>query len=316
MNTITPVRLVAHGPAHFQVHGRLCLPSSGQTRTVQLLVPGGAYDHSYWDFPYRPERYSYVRAMAESGKATFTIDPIGSGRSSLPLGASVTLSAVARTVHQLIRDLRGGAIGDRSFRKVVLEGHSVGSAVAWVEAATYRDIDGLIVTGMMHPNPLLPITLRAIVGLGTSVQPAMLDPKFRYVLDPTYITTRPGTRAGLFYNPADTDPEVPVVDEQTKATLPLPEMAFPVHQLDGLTRHINVPTLVVEGGKDKFFCAGLGGRDCSSGQAIRRHEAPYYGPGAQLQGYVLPNAGHCINLERNAQEWYRAASRWIDTAVH
>src|SRR5213595_2495024 len=29
---------------------------------VQVLIHGGAYNHTYWDSPFEPERYSYVYA--------------------------------------------------------------------------------------------------------------------------------------------------------------------------------------------------------------------------------------------------------------
>jgi hypothetical protein len=47
---------------------------------VQILSPGGWYSHTYFDWPLDPARYSYMRAAAAAGYATFNIDRIGIGQ--------------------------------------------------------------------------------------------------------------------------------------------------------------------------------------------------------------------------------------------
>jgi len=69
-----PVAVAAGQPASYQVAGTLCTPGSTRGRTLQVLVPGAGVDQHYWDFPYRPERYSYVRAATSAGYATLNID--------------------------------------------------------------------------------------------------------------------------------------------------------------------------------------------------------------------------------------------------
>jgi hypothetical protein len=51
-------------------------------------------------------------------------------------------------------DLRGGAIGGVQFGKVIEVGHSFGSIASWEEAATYHDINGVIITGRIHGRRL------------------------------------------------------------------------------------------------------------------------------------------------------------------
>jgi hypothetical protein len=49
---------------------------------VQLLIAGATYTHAYWDFgTVDGVSYSYARAVAADGMATFAIDPLGQGDS-------------------------------------------------------------------------------------------------------------------------------------------------------------------------------------------------------------------------------------------
>ena len=57
-------------------------------------------------------------------------------------------------MHQIVQGLRSGSIGGKAYNRVVLVGHSTGSAVAAIEANTYEDVDGLILTGWGHGIPM------------------------------------------------------------------------------------------------------------------------------------------------------------------
>ena len=46
---------------------------SSHKRTVQMLVHGATFNKIMWDFPYKPERYSWVRRMISEGYATLVI---------------------------------------------------------------------------------------------------------------------------------------------------------------------------------------------------------------------------------------------------
>lgn len=143
-----PVSLVA---MPVSVHGRLCHPDDGPGETVQVLVHGGTYDSVYWDFPYQPETYSYVRAANRRGYSTLNIDRLGYGQSSQVPSALLTGTVHANVIHQIIGKLREGRVGSVAFSRVLLVGHSMGSGVSTLEAATYRDVDGVMLTGMAHP---------------------------------------------------------------------------------------------------------------------------------------------------------------------
>src|SRR5579859_2188160 len=152
-----PVSLGAGQSHHYTIYGELCKPLSGPTRTVQLLLPGATYGHVYWDFPYEPQTYSYVRALNAAGYSTFNSDRIGTGQSSHPdLNlVTVTVNVDALIIHEIVQDLRSGSIGGQQFARVLLVGHSLGSAMSWIEAGTYHDVDGVIITGMTHHLDLM-----------------------------------------------------------------------------------------------------------------------------------------------------------------
>lgn len=290
----------------WQMHGDLCLPAGGQANTVQVMVPGSTYDSTYWNFPYSPDTYNFRLAMNRAGYATFTVDRFGTGGSSRPLSALVTATTQTLGVHNVIQALRGGAVLDKSFGKVVLVGHSLGSAIAVMEAATFYDVDGVVLAGFSH-------RLNTAQLASFSAQPAFLDPAFAGKnYDPLYITSTPGTRYNAFYAPGVADPQVVAVDEQTKSVVSTTE------QLDGIavaitspySIMITAPVLIALGNQDTLFCGPPAG--CPSADAVRQAEAPYFNPAAALQVSLLPGAGHAANLFPNTGLYQQAVIAWAN----
>lgn len=308
-----PVALGVGQPLQYTIYGELCNPPTGPSHTVQLLVPGATYGHVYWDFPYEPQTYSYVRALNAAGYSTFNIDRISSGQSSHPpLNlVNVTMETDAYIIHEIVQHLRSGSIGNQQFARVLIVGHSLGSAVVWIEAGTYRDVDGVIITGLVHH-----LNTTKLAGVFSSFYPAMLDPRFSgdgYGAE--YLTTRPGTRASDFYYQPGADPRVIATDEATKETTPDGEVTtFAPVLIDGISALIMVPVLLVVGQQDSIVC-GLLGTDCSSAATVQQAEMPYYSPQAQLHVSVIPNVGHDLNLHRAASLWFAAAIAWSNQYV-
>lgn len=291
------------------VHGQLCMLAGSAPTTVQLLIPGGTYNSVYWDFPYEPQRYSYQRDMASHGYATFVVDQLGTGQSTKPPSAILLSSVEAAAMHQVVGHLRAGRVGGVRFDRVVLVGHSLGSGIATLEAATYHDVDGVILTGATHQQP--PVSLAKI--FATGVHPVTLDPRLsKNGSDPGYITTKPGQREALSYSTRNADPQVIATDEATKDQASLAAIATgEVLGLLGPTSLlIDVPVLVAVGEKDIVFCGFLG-RDCSSAEALRRGESLYFGPAAELSTYVLPESGHAMALHKNAGDYREATRSWL-----
>lgn len=295
------------------MHGQLCMPADSAPRTVQLLIPGGTYNRVYWDFPYQPERYSYQRDMASHGYATFAVDRLGSGQSTKPLSVTLLDSVEAASIHQVVTHLRAGRLGLVRFDRVVLVGHSLGAGIASLEAATYHDVDGVILTGVTHLMP--PPSLARF--FTSFVYPGTLDPQLRKNgSDPGYFTTRPGQREPAFYVTGNADPQVIATDEATKDQAAISEIAI-VTVLDILgpvSLGVDVPVLLAVGNKDLLYCGFLA-RDCSNAETLRKGEALYFTPATQLSTYVLPESGHSIALHKNSGEYREATRAWLRARI-
>jgi pimeloyl-ACP methyl ester carboxylesterase len=275
-------------------------------------VHGGTYNRAYWDLPGVPESYSYQRDMARAGRATFAVDRLGTGSSTRPPSLPLLISLEAQNLHEVVQHLRAGRVGGTSYEKVVIVGHSVGSGIVAMEAATYHDVDGVVLSGMTHMPNVPALTLGAALGL----QPVFLDSILSTLgSDPLYFTTRQGARAGLFYAMNDAEQLVVNADEATKDQVSVPGMGTVA--VFGIvlpaTRGIDVPVFQAVGTDDVLFCGLLALRDCSNAGALRAQEASYYRPEAQLETYVLPGAGHSLALHRNAGAYRDATRAWLSS---
>ncbi|CCH31052.1 alpha/beta fold hydrolase [Actinosynnema sp. NPDC047251] len=288
------------------VHGQLCLPTGASPDTVQLLLHGASYNRRYWDLPVDGGSYSYQRDLARRGVATFAVDCVGSGESSQPPSVLVTGVSQASVVHQVVGKLRAGHVLGHRFDRVVLVGHSMGSGLAVVEAATYRDVDGVVLTGFSH-SVNFPEVARVFV---EGVRPAVLDPVLaQRGSDPGYVTTAPGARR-VFHDPGAIDPAVLAADEATKDQFPatvvtdLLALAF----LSPLTREISVPILVVNGQVDSLFCASL----CEDRTTFLDSEDLYFASNTPVDAFLLPQAGHSHGYAPNAADYRTAVVNWMN----
>ncbi|MFD9698452.1 alpha/beta hydrolase [Lentzea sp. NPDC059081] len=296
------------------VSGQLCRPAGATPRSIQLLVHGGTYNRAYWDLPGVPESYSYQRNMAREGRATFAVDRLGAGASTHPASLPLLISVEARSMHEVVQHLRAGRVGGTAYEKVVIVGHSVGSGIVAAEAATYHDVDGVVLSGMTHLPAVPVLALGAALGL----QPVFLDDVLAQLgSDPLYFTTRPGARAGLFYAADDAEQLVVNADELTKDQVSVPGMGTVA--VFGIvlptTYGIDVPVFQAVGSADVLFCGLLALRDCSGAESLRAQEAPYYRPEAQLRTFVLPGAGHSLALHRNAEDYRDATRSWLSSKL-
>jgi alpha-beta hydrolase superfamily lysophospholipase len=295
------------------VKGQLCVPVGGTPQAVQLLLHGATYNRAYWDLPYQPGLYSYQRDMASNGLATFAVDELGVGESSRPPSALLTGVGQASAIHQVVAHLRAGHVGGVRYTKVVLHGHSAGSAISVIESATYHDVDGVILTGMSH-LPNVPV-VAGDVGFG--LQPVPLDPQLGPRGDDLgYLTTKPGMRGQMYYGPDDLDPLAVRADERyAKDTVSATSLVDIVSLglASPLSLQIDVPVLLVDGTDDTGFCGLI--RDCSTAETLRAQEAPYFSPAAQLSVCVLPRAGHSVALAVNAPDYRSTARDWLSRHV-
>jgi pimeloyl-ACP methyl ester carboxylesterase len=304
-----PVTLSPTDPTPYNVAGWLCVNGSPAGKTVQVLVHGFTYDHRYWDWPESPQTYSYVRSATDAGYVTFAYDRIGAGASDHPAdGNTVTVGAAGFVQHQIVQGLRSGSIGGTAFGRVVAVGHSFGSSVVVDEAALFHDVDGVILTGYAHQ-----LAPNGYAAVANAFYPAPMDPLFANAgLNNTYLTTVPGIRAQLFFDTANTDASVISLDEAIKQTVTMGEFGGFSDPNAYATDQITVPVLLAVGQHDYLGCQPDAGLSCDNAAAFLAREGQYYTPQSRLDAFVLPNAGHDINLQNNAHQWFDFANSWTD----
>lgn len=298
---VLPVAITDPGRADQSMWGELCYRGAREPSTVQLLVHGASYTSQYWNFPYGDGYYSYVDAATAAGYATFDVDRIGDGNSTHPPSAEVTIAAGAVALHDAVTALRSGAVDGHGFANVIMVGHSLGSFETWAEDAAYHDIDAAIITGALHQ-----LAPAAGPRATADIYPAADDPKFASSgLDPGYLTSLPGTRESLFYDPATASPAVVATDEATKGTLTAAELggliatlAEPAAQQP--SSQVNVPVLIVAGAEDNVFCAGVTAYDCTSRASVRAYESQFYAAAPSLTVVTIPETGHDLALSTTA----------------
>jgi pimeloyl-ACP methyl ester carboxylesterase len=312
-NIRLPVALKAGAVANLQIAGVYCTPVAWAAgpREVDLMTPGATYNSAYWDWPQDPAFYSYVDKTLQAGRATLDYDRLGTGASSRPPSAGLSIVTEAYVLHQLVTWLRGG----QGYGQVNLIGHSLGSVISIQEAGAYQDVSRVVVTGLLHvPN----VGAGFATTLGSLLYPAVLDPQFIGLgLDPGYLTTIPSDRAADFYS-ATADPAVVAYDEAHKDTVPTTDLtslattwALPprLNESDRVT----TPVLVVIGQQDAIFCAAPPVLGCSQQADLVASEGPYYGSAASLTIDSIAGTGHDIALHPSADQSFGLISQWITT---
>lgn len=301
-----PVALAPGDAADQQLSAEYCRPAGPRVSTVDVLVPGATYDEEYWDSPVDPATYSFVDKDLREHRATLAVSRLGTGASSHPLSSDITATVSAYTIHQAIAWIRGAG-----YQNVDLIGHSVGSMVASLVAATWpADANTVVLTGDLNLISANVSTAEA------DLWPANQDPQFAGDgLDPGYLTTIPGTRGSLFYY--DGDPAVVAWDESHKdvvsgaeleSALALPALPpGPANPTDEIT----APVLLLVGQEDYLECEGSS-LDCANLQALQAFEAPYFASAASLTVLSVPGTGHDLALSPTAAQSFAMINEWIN----
>jgi pimeloyl-ACP methyl ester carboxylesterase len=280
----------------------LCTPTHGHPSTVLTLAHGATYNGAYWSWPQDSEFYSFVWQALEAGYGVFAVDRLGSGQSSRPLSTMVTFASEASTLHQAVTGLRTGTVGHTRWKRVILVGHSYGSAEIAQEVANYPgDADAVILTGSGHAVSANTLGLTRTGFKSASTMLARFGG-----LDTQYLTsTTQQVRDELLYRDADSDPAVRAFDQATRDTLALSESTTRPPDLSVLTRALRIPTLLLDGQYDSHYCNGAqipaesNLDNCSSAAALYASEQPQYG--SCFAAAIVPGSGHDLLTEYGAR---------------
>lgn len=299
----------------------LACPSDGETYTIRghltgpatVLGGGGAvtvYEHGiasgewYWRVPVEGFHHSYE--MAERGHASLTIDRLGYDSSDRPDGRHMCVGSQADMLHQIIEALRSGDYeweGETpapTFTEVTTLGHSNGGQVAQLEAISYGDVDGVVVSGWADGGLTDEATARFQAALGSCMSGGTPSEEPD---DPSgYALYDLGRREFVEGNFADTDPKVVEYSAGKQNKHPCGDM---VSQLSGVMvdaerlREIDVPVLFLYGEHDARV--QLGGV----------HKTLFVGaPSTTL--VEVPDAGHYFDLARQHEVALDGLASWLD----
>ena len=79
LHALAEKQILVNGSYNLSV--RYCPPDKGVANkaddALQVLVHGASFSKIMWDFPYQPEKYSWVKRMNEEGYHTLAVDLIG-----------------------------------------------------------------------------------------------------------------------------------------------------------------------------------------------------------------------------------------------
>lgn len=305
-----PVALAPGQEATEHITGTLCLPKYFATKDRQLdiLVHGATYNRTYWNFPAQSPQDTYVNRTLAAGRAVFAYDRLGAGGSSHPSSSLLTTDTDAYVLHQIVEFIRKTHL----VQNINVVGHSLGSIIGIHEAATYHDIDRLVLTGSLHGHGS-----KEAEAVQTALYPASLDPQFASKgYDEGYLTTTPNARGKFFYYLPGADPAVVAYDEAHKDVVSATLFGNFINEFyapagSNLSNQVDVPVLVVDGQYDLLYC-GLA-LDCNSPAAVTANEAPYYTSSPSFTAKIIANTGHDVALHTSANNSFATINKWLQS---
>ena len=287
----------------YVLRGRLVGPRSQLGHPRLGLVTVYVHDFTtggwFWRFPDR--RYNHVRSLARAGQVSLVLDRFGYDDRHDADGTATCLGAQADMLHQVLQRLRSGDYRSTSARprakNVVVAGHSVGGAIAELEAASFDDVDGLVLMSWSDSGP----SSRAVQEAAVQTQVCLAggDPRAERPGYAYFGQTRRDFRNLLFHSAT---PEVQRRAARLRNADPCGDALTlgPLVAENNMTsRSIDVPVLLLFGAED----------------VLNRPEAENlqqqgYRPGSDVTTHVLPGTGSALPLEESAPRTRRLVASW------
>jgi pimeloyl-ACP methyl ester carboxylesterase len=205
-------------------------------------------------------------------------------------------------LHQVVQHLRSGqfvftdtALGAPHAQHVVLHGHSLGASIAQVEAATFDDVDGLVLMSWSDSGPSRLALDGATRQSATCLQGREYAP---------FAASAAAFRHGLFVT---APPRVQRVAARLRNPDPCGDvLSFAANQLtSGLTTsRVEPPVLLLFGSKDAYT------RDGSA-----RQQAQSYSAAESVTTHVVRGAGNALPLERSAPQTRHRVVDWLRSTL-
>ncbi len=296
-----------------EIRGHLVGPDP-MPSAVTVYLHGLGFDETFWRFREIPG-LDFTAELAALGHASLTIDRVGYGASTTPANGTTgsCLGAQADIAHQILEQLRSGEYtvdGDEApaFERIALAGHSVGGAIAQIEAYSFGDIDGLLVMEW------------ADLGFSADITVAFVQAGVDCVLDPSGYSFMGHTDTDfdhLFFNtPRPLLPMLPILDKRPTASASVIAAANEIRVKDPCgdklsipaaivvstvgVATIKVPTLLLCGGDDAIFPAPA--CDVQKLRFLSAHD---------LTARTVPRTGHAATLGFTAAKVRHAVAGWL-----
>lgn len=266
---------------------------------VNVLVHDLTAGSWFWHLRRHPA-YDYAGQLAAHGETSLVIDRLGYDESPLADGNATCLGAQADILHQVIQHLRSGhylfrdsAEAVPGVQHVVTHGHSVGAAIAQIEAGTFDDVDGLVVMSWSDQGA----SQRAVDEASQQSQACLRGDD--------YATFGQGPRE--FRRLLFATAPARVKRTATRRRNPSPcgdplSLGQAVSASARTTPAIEAPVLLLFGGRDR-----LNRTDAA------RQQADAYADGVRVTRHTIAGAGNALPLERSAPVTRRQVLRWLAT---
>jgi alpha-beta hydrolase superfamily lysophospholipase len=203
-------------------------------RPLVVLVHGASDSHTVFDFA---PGFTAARELAQRGYGVLTIDRVGYGASSRPNGDTLGFATAAGYLHEVIQDVRGGALGFTP-PDVVTLGPSVGADIVITEAGTYHDVDGVVIA--FHTNQLQPALFAVDVGA--------------WFAQGDYFDFGVAFRTDFFYAEPWANQRIIDLDNATRELVPRGEISSALaNESLAFDDDIDVPVLLMQGDHDELF---------------------------------------------------------------
>ena len=269
--------------------------------TLQVLVHGLTYNHTYWD-PYgaaKPGR-SYARFMAKKGYVVLALDLLGTGASSVPNGEMLNFTQNVISLVQVLTPIRSQQhLQKNLIRHIALVGHSGGTILSVLTAGSSPHIaDFLIATGWSYaPHQVFS---QDIIDAALGQTPYIRFPsELRTALFYYTPTARPrqisfdnSQLADQFPNGALTE-GLPLLMALEKEPIEV------IKEISGVVQ-VKVPVLVQ-----------LGDMDVIAKPFLPEKEKVLYSGSPNVTVQVLENIGHSLNLHIDRKTGWRKIHRWL-----
>ena len=298
LQNFIPVLLAPGTTQAYNVWTELRSPQPTQGKTLLITISGVTFDHRYWDAPGGP---SFVNAAVRNGFAVLNIDRLGIGYSSRPPADALSYQQGAFAIHQLVAAVSSGPLKQFGFARVVLVGHSYGSTLSISEAATFRDVSAIVLTGVTHTPG------SGVRQFAASVVPAEQDPAIALQgYPPGDATLVAGSLGPLFFYPETSFAAAIATSESTKGVFAPTELASINDLFAGQVGEgaVNVPVLTVFGDKDVLF------GDTGTQQRLQA-EPGIYSASPSSNVAAIPQTGHALALSTTAAVTDEVIFSWL-----